>query len=72
MCANTGPGWKRKLDVACSKIDMPTMSAGSMSLVNWIRRNDEPEHTGKDRASSVLPTPGHILDQQVAARQQAA
>ena len=35
--AKTGPGWKRKVPWSRSKTDTPRMSAGSRSLVNWMR-----------------------------------
>ena len=36
-CANTGPRWKRNWPVSASNTDTPVMSAGSRSLVNWMR-----------------------------------
>ena len=50
---------------------MPTMSAGSMSLVNWIRRKDSPRTPGQRPGQQGLAYARHVLDQQVAAGQQA-
>ena len=57
--------------VARSNTDTPMMSAGSRSLVNCTRCQARPSTCASACASVVLPTPGHVLDQQVAARQQA-
>ena len=38
--------------------------------MNWIRRNEQPRLRAMALASTVLPVPGHVLDQQVAATQQ--
>ena len=33
--------------------------------MNWIRRNEQSILAARARARSVLPTPGHVLDQDV-------
>ena len=38
--------------------------------MNWIRRNEQSMLAARARASSVLPTPGHVLDQDVPLGQQ--
>ena len=38
--------------------------------MNWIRRNEQPRLRAIAFASTVLPVPGHVLDEQVAAAQQ--
>ena len=53
------------------KTEMPTMSAGSMSLVNWMRRKDRPSTAASARASSGLADARHVFDQQVTTGQQA-
>ena len=47
------------------------MSAGSRSLVNWMRENCEAEQSGQRVGQRRLAHAGQILDQQVAAGQQA-
>ena len=66
-----GPWRKLKRWLARSKTDTPMMSAGSRSLVNCTRCQASPSTCASACARVVLPTPGHVLDQQVAARQQA-
>ena len=39
--------------------------------MNWVRENLRPSETASACASVVLPTPGNVLDQQVAAGEQA-
>ena len=46
------------------------MSEGSRSGVNWSRRNEQSMLAARARASRVLPTPGHVLDQDVPLGQQ--
>ena len=46
------------------------MSEGSRSGVNWIRRTEQSIERASALASMVLPTPGHVLDQQVALGEQ--
>ena len=41
------------------------MSAGSRSGVNWMRDTEQSTLRASARASIVLPTPGHVLDEQV-------
>ena len=38
--------------------------------MNWIRRNEQPRLRAIALARTVLPVPGHVLDEQVAAAQQ--
>ena len=38
--------------------------------MNWMRRNVQPRLRAIALARTVLPVPGHVLDQQVAAAQQ--
>ena len=38
--------------------------------MNWIRRKEQPRLRAIALARTVLPVPGHVLDQQVAAAQQ--
>ena len=40
--AKIGPGWNTKRLCSRSKIELPMMSAGSRSLVNWMRLNGSP------------------------------
>src|SRR5512135_1532542 len=40
-CAKIGPGWNLKPPDSRSYTDTPMMSAGSMSLVNWMRWKQE-------------------------------
>ena len=47
------------------------MSAGSRSLVNWMRLNSQAQHPRHRIGQRGLAHPGQILDQQVAAGQQA-
>ena len=58
MPENTGPGRNSKLPEFRSNTDVPVMSTGSRSGVNWMR----PKLTATLRASAlprlVLPTPG--------------
>ena len=61
-CAKRGPGWKTKAPVArpscISGTEAPTRSAGSRSLVNWMRRKLASTERASACASVVLPTPG--------------
>ena len=41
------------------------MSLGSRSGVNWTRRTEQSIDRASALASIVLPTPGHVLDEQV-------
>ena len=56
--ANTGPGWNSKRSLPAWKTEIPITSAGSVSLVNWIRRKSSARLRPSARASVVLPTPG--------------
>ena len=47
------------------------MSAGSRSLVNWMRWNCSPSERRERVGERGLADAGHVFDQQVAARQQA-
>ena len=38
--------------------------------MNWIRRNEQPRLRAIALARTVLPVPGHVLDEEVAAAQQ--
>ena len=38
--------------------------------MNWIRRKEQPRLVAIALARTVLPVPGHVLDEQVAAAQQ--
>jgi hypothetical protein len=49
----------------------PVMSAGMRSGVNWIRAKSRLSASESERISSVLPMPGHALEQRVPAREQA-
>ena len=70
-CVNTGPFLNEKPPLAESNTETPMMSAGSRSLVNCTRCQARPSTCASAWASVVLPTPGHVFDEQVAARQQA-
>ena len=54
----TGPRRNWNFCVVRSKIETPTMSAGSMSLVNCRRDHSNPSTWASVCASVVLPTPG--------------
>ena len=56
--ANTGPGWNLNAPLSRSYTDTPMISAGSMSLVNWMRWKSRPSVLARTCASVVLPTPG--------------
>ena len=61
-CAKSGPGRKRisRRPVASFsiRIEVPVMSAGITSGVNWMRLKPRPVAAASDRTSSVLPRPG--------------
>src|SRR6185503_9820235 len=67
-CAKIGPGWKLKAPLSRPYTETPMISAGSMSLVNWMRWNCRPSERVRKRG---LAHAGQVFDQQVAARQQA-
>ena len=56
--ANTGPGRNSNSPDFGSRIDTPTTSEGSRSLVNCTRWKVPPIDRASARASVVLPTPG--------------
>ena len=64
--ANTAPGRNSKSPRSWLNTFTPVMSVGSMSGVNWMRRNEQSIDRAIALASIVLPTPGHVLDQQMA------
>ena len=50
---------------------VPVMSAGIRSTVNWMRLKRSASASASERTISVLPVPGHALDQHVAAGEEA-
>jgi hypothetical protein len=61
MLANTGPGWKlssRPPSGRSTRIEVPTMSAGMRSGVNWTRAKERSTAEARVRIISVLPRPG--------------
>ena len=65
-----GPGRNSNSRVFWLKIDRPDTSDGSRSGVNWIRRKEQPRLRAIALASTVLPVPGHVLDEQVSATEE--
>ena len=63
--AKTAPGLNSNSRDSWSKIETPVTSLGSRSGVNWMRRTEQSMLRASDLASIVLPTPGHVLDEQV-------
>lgn len=57
-CVKTGPGWNTISPERWSYSGVPVTSEGNRSGVNWIRRKSRPRVVAKDRARSVLPSPG--------------
>ena len=68
--AKIGPGRNSNSVVFWLKIERPVTSDGSRSGVNWMRRKMQPMLWLSALASIVLPTPGHVLDQDVALAEQ--
>src|SRR5436305_170504 len=58
ICAKTGPGLKTNSPVFWLKTEVPVMSEGSRSGVNWIRLKVQSSERASARASIVLPVPG--------------
>ena len=56
--ANTAPGRNSKSPRSWLNTFTPVMSVGSMSGVNWMRRNEQSIDRAIALASIVLPTPG--------------
>ncbi len=56
--AKTAPGLNSKSPRSWLNTFTPVMSVGSMSGVNWIRRNEQSMERAIALASIVLPTPG--------------
>ena len=54
-----------------SHTETPSTSDGSMSEVNWMRWNEAADGAGQRGGQRGLAHAGHVLDQQVAARDQA-
>ena len=65
MLAKMAPGLNSKSPRSWLKTFTPVTSVGSRSGVNWIRRNEQSIDRAMAFASMVLPTPGHVLDQEV-------
>ena len=55
---------------SCRRSASPVMSDGIRSAVNWMRPNWQPSTRPSVRTNSVLPKPGHALDQHVPAGEQ--
>ena len=55
---NTGPSLKTNSFLDWSKMDVPVMSEGSRSEVNWILAKERSMVLARDRAKVVFPTPG--------------
>ena len=70
MLAKMPPGLNSKSRVSWLNTETPVMSDGSRSGVNWIRRTEQAIERPRALASMVLPTPGHVLDEQVTLGQQ--
>ncbi len=58
MFAKIGPSRIRNDEVAISYTEVPTMSLGMRSGVNWIRLNEPPTSWAIVRARSVFAVPG--------------
>ena len=71
MDAKTGPGRNSNTSAERFQTVTPTTSEGSRSGVNWIRPNSQSTEAARALARVVLPTPGHVLEQQVALGDQA-
>ena len=70
MLAKTPPGRNSNSRVFWLKTETPVTSEGSRSGVNWIRRTEQSMLRASALLSIVLPTPGHVLDEQVALGEQ--
>ena len=70
-CEKIGPGWNSKRPLSRSKIETPRMSAGSRSLVNWMRWNVEAQRLRERVRERRLADARNVFDEQVAAREQA-
>ena len=71
ICAKSGPFLTWNSCVFWSKTIVPITSAGSRSGVNWMREKEAWMISASVRTASVLARPGHALEQDVAAGQQA-
>ena len=65
-----GPFCTRKSPVFWSRISEPTMSDGSMSMVNWMRENVQVDGLGHGVDQQRLGQSRHALQHQVAAGEQ--
>ena len=65
MLAKTPPGRNSNSRVSWLKTETPVTSLGSRSGVNWTRRTVQSMERARALLSIVLPTPGHVLDEQV-------
>ena len=63
---NTGPGRNEICPLSRSKTMAPVTSAGRRSAVNCTRPKVRPSERASALASVVLPTPGVVLDQEMA------
>ncbi len=68
--ANTGPGRNSNSPDFASRIDTPTTSEGSRSLVNCMRWNVPADRARQRARQRRLADAGDVLDEQVAARKQ--
>ena len=68
--AKIAPGRNSKSRASWLKTLTPVTSLGSRSGVNWMRRTVQSIERASALASIVLPTPGHVLDEQVALGEQ--
>ncbi|MCY1225667.1 hypothetical protein D9M72_378700 [compost metagenome] len=56
--ANTGPGWKTNWPLSLSNTEVPRMSPGNRSEVNWMRWKLSPSTLARAWPRVVLPMPG--------------
>ncbi len=56
--AKIGPGWNTNWPLSLSNTEVPRMSPGNRSEVNWMRWNSSPNICARAWLSVVLPMPG--------------
>jgi len=64
-CEKIGPAWNLKVELSRSYTDTPMMSAGSMSLVNWMRWKLKPEELRRAPARAWSCRRRQSFDQEV-------
>ncbi len=68
--AMIGPGRNSNSRSRWLKIDTPVTSLGSMSGVNWMRRNEQPMDLAIGARQHRLADARHVFDQQMALAQE--